>query len=78
MAALIAGQCAAGGKVFRSDLLGAQVFDEAQIRVHLYGQPTDMRKYARRSVMRGINWLRHGYPLLISDDQILGGDWHTH
>jgi hypothetical protein len=27
-------------------------FAEAQIRVHLYGEPADMRKYALRSVMR--------------------------
>jgi hypothetical protein len=27
-------------------------FAEAQIRVHLYGQPTDMRKYAPTIIMR--------------------------
>jgi hypothetical protein len=27
-------------------------FAEAQIRVHLYGQPTDMRKYALTIVMQ--------------------------
>jgi hypothetical protein len=31
-------------------------FAEAQIRVHLYGQPTDMRKYAGRSVMLSWWW----------------------
>ena len=38
-------------------------FAEAQIRVHLYGQPTDMRKYAGRFVMHSIDWLHHGYPV---------------
>ncbi len=35
-------------------------FAEAQIRVHLYGQPTDMRKYAPTMTMQF--WMSDGMP----------------